>query len=61
VGDYYHPLGQSRTFEKELPEPQPRRAGWNRHQQELFDTEELSGLRSAEFNRELRDIQKGDD
>jgi hypothetical protein len=28
------------------------------YQQELFDTEELSGLRSAELSRELREIQK---
>ena len=38
---------------------EPRRDQWkrDRHQQELFDTEELSGLRSAELSRELREIQ----
>jgi hypothetical protein len=33
---------------------QPRRAGWNRHQHELFNTEQLSGLRSAELSRQLQ-------
>ena len=60
MGDYRHPLGQSATFENDLPNGQPRRARWTkqRQQQELFDTEELSGLRSAELSRELREIQK---
>ena len=31
------------------------------YEQELFDTEELSGLRSAELSRELREIQKATD
>ena len=42
---------------------EPRRDQWkrDRHQQELFDTEELSGLRSAELSRELREIQNAKD
>lgn len=47
------------TSEEDSPAPsQTRHGGWNKHQQELFDTEELSGLRSAELSRELREIQK---
>jgi hypothetical protein len=37
---------------------QPPQPDWNRHQHELFNAEELSGLRSAELSRELREIQK---
>jgi hypothetical protein len=37
--------------------PQPKK--WQRVQEELFDAKELTGLRSAELSRELRDIKNG--